>query len=130
MIEPGNLSCPTCGKRVSFRRLLLGSGRVAFTCGHCGARLVKKTSAAWIGLVGFTAVWLVQVRYGYASWITWAAFAVVAAVIVAISLRLVRIRLATADDPDPPPKETMPPGPPPLDPTFRGSSGPPPKADG
>lgn len=90
-----------------------------------------KTRAVAPAVLGSIAVARAAQVYGYLSWEFWSSFLAVGAGVTVLSLLTVRVRLATADDWDPPPPVepwNPPPGPPPHDPHFRGSSGPPPRS--
>jgi len=116
--------CPACGRRIDARRAIINSEVVAFRCKGCDARLVKKTGRAALGVVAVIAVLSVRSYYGW-GWPTWLAFALIVGGLSVYALNRTSVRLATADDPDPAPKDKIPDGPPPLDPTFRGASAPP-----
>jgi hypothetical protein len=120
--------CPACGRRIDPWRAIIGNEKTAFRCKGCEVRLVKKGARASLGAAAFVGWFGVRMRYGWDGWQTWAAFLGISIVLVVIAATSTRVRLATADDPDPLPKQKIPDGPPPLDPVFRGMSGPPPEA--
>lgn len=122
-------SCPACGRRISAYRALLGNEKFAFRCKGCDTRLVKKTVRFSLIAVCLLIFWRVENQYGWAGWQTWATIAAVFAFTGVYALTLARVRLAGAGVEDPPPPYSPsrpPPGPPSLDPHFRGSKGPPP----
>jgi hypothetical protein len=120
-------ACPVCGRGISIGRVAFGSEAWAFHCSGCNTRLMKKSVRVGTCLAGFSLWFLVKETYGWGSWVTWVSAAALLVFIGVLSVLVVKVRVATADDPDrpkSPPPEKVPDGPPPFDPTFRGKSPP------
>lgn len=120
-------ACPACGKRLTKKQLAFGSEEYALRCSGCDARLAKRTSALPILSVGGVAVLAALYFLVERSLFLWAAGSW-GALLAFVGSRTARVSLADASVPDAP-VEKIPPGPPPLDTHFRGSSGPPPNSD-
>ena len=126
MTDHARAACPTCGKGLTFTQLTLGPEHHAIRCKHCNARLVKRTSAFPILIVG--GVVILGVTYFMFNGIFRFAVPVWLGVLAVVGYLTTEVRIAGDDVPDAP-NEDLPSGPPPLDPHFRGSSGPPPVRD-
>lgn len=125
--DKGYNRCPACSRRIDAMRALFGSETAAFRCRGCNKRLVKKTATIAFSAAAIVSWYALKDRFGWAGWQTWASLAVFLAIVTTITLMMTRVRLATEHDPDPEPELHGPvrEGPPPLDPSFRGMSGPP-----
>ena len=126
-------ACPGCGKRINIWDVAFGPENLAFKCKSCGERLAKRTSLPVVFPLIFIAIAAVWLTYGRWSQDAALPMGAILAAGVAIAWFTVRIRIAEPDMPDRRPTpvgfETRE-GPPPFDPRFRGSSGPPPKHEG
>ena len=121
-------ACPSCGKAITLRQLLLGAEKFAIRCKHCDARLWKRTRAMLLVFPLLVVLWQTERELGMFSW-AYAAAVVSTFVLTAIvAWFTVRVQLAPDDMPDrpslKPPKLETRDSPPPMAP-FRGSSGPP-----
>jgi predicted RNA-binding Zn-ribbon protein involved in translation (DUF1610 family) len=125
-------ACPSCGKRISAMRLLLATEKYAFRCAGCGERLVKRTRAIALGFTAGTLVASLAGSRGYFSVEVLVAFLAALAVTSLVAFATVSVTLAGPDVPDMPAPAAddksgeVGDGPPPVSPTFRGMSNPPP----
>ena len=127
-------ACPSCGKRISAMRLLLGNEKYAFKCAGCDERLVKRTRGIALATTAGGMVETLANSRGYFSLEVLVAVLAAFGAAALLAFATVSVILAGPDDPDKPepvdePRGQVRDGPSPLSPTFRGMSGPPPRND-
>lgn len=121
--QEARAACPACWRMLDVQTLTWGQEDHAFPCKGCGARLAKKNRFIPVMFVGGVAIFLGG-RFVLPPGATfWAMIGWVIALFL-VGLQTTRVWIAGDDVPDLPPVRK---DPPPLSPTFRGMSAPPPR---